>query len=98
MTNRLAEIENRRDISHFMVHLTRDDRATFPEGGKIARENFLSILEQKKIRAFQPHGLYGAKIPDEHSKRFNVTCFTETPLEEIGNLIGPIAGRSCELE
>src|SRR4051794_21177421 len=98
MTNRLVEIEKRRDISPFFIHLTRDSRKTFPSHGGTAEENFLSILDDKKIRAYRPHGLYGKKIPLEHRARFKATCFTETPLEEIKYLIEPMPGRSYELD
>lgn len=55
--------EGREDLSRFVIHLTRNDKRDFSNGGT-ARENFLNILEQKEIKAFRPHCLYNKKIKD----------------------------------
>lgn len=90
-------VEGRGDISRFVVHLTRDDRKDFPEGGARAAENFSSIIKDRKIRAHIPHCLHADRIPAEHRKRFSVCCFTETPLSELHLLTRHIPGRRVQL-
>lgn len=80
-----------------MVHLTRDDRDSFP-GGNEARSNFLSILDCGEIRAYKAHCLHRPRIPEAHEDKFLVSCFTDTPLDQIKHLIGPIPGRAIALE
>jgi hypothetical protein len=98
MTNKLEMIERRADISKVVVHLTRDDTTTFAEQGGPARENFLSILERRQIWACRPHSLYAAKVAEEHRDRFNVCCFTETPIDQLDRLTEYISGRQIHLE
>src|SRR5262249_35726625 len=97
MMNRPETSEEREDISRFMVHLTRDERNTFP-GGCPARDNFLSILSDREIRAYRPHCLHRRKVPECHEEKFRVSCFTATPLHELKHLIGPIPGRAVALD
>lgn len=87
--------EQREDFSRFVVHLTRDDRNTF-NNGQIARKNFLSILDQRKIRAYAPHCLHKYKIEKLDAKirkQFYVSCFTEIPLNQIRLLTQSIIDR-----
>src|SRR5262245_5028045 len=102
--NRRAEVamEKRDDVSMFMVHLTRDDRndRTEEEGGKSAHDNFANILEVKSICALGVHCLHGDRIrglPEKKQKQFRVTCFTETPLDQIGRLLD-VGFRKINLE
>jgi hypothetical protein len=91
--------EMREDVSRFVVHLTRDDRGDFP-GGQKARDNFLSILDAKEIRAYLPHCVHRQKIlklSDGRQENFKVACFTEVPLSQIRYLVGTIPGRQIEL-
>lgn len=87
--------QHREDISRFVVHLTRDDRKSF-SNGSIARKNFLTILKEKRIVAYSSHCLHHKKLPDKPF--FKTACFTETPLNHIRQLVGPIPGRQIELE
>jgi hypothetical protein len=96
--NRVEAAQDRHDISRFMVHLTRDDRNTFFENGRPARDNFLSILDSQQITAFGSHCLHRPKIPDFHQKKFWVTCFSETPLDQVQHLVGFIRGRHIALD
>lgn len=92
--------EHREDISRFIVHLTRDDTETF-EDGKTARNNFQSILKEKKIRPYLAHCLHKHKLHDIDTiirKQFRVVCFTEVPLNQIKELFKPIYGREIQLE
>ena len=86
----------RKDLSRFLVHLTRDDRESFPTGGKTAEENFKAIINEKAIRAFRPHCLFNKaieKLPEQVQKDFHVSCYTEVPLQLIHRLVGKIPGR-----
>jgi hypothetical protein len=79
----------RRDISPYLVHLTRDY-----EGSK-ARDNLRSILESRTIEARNP---YGVAIPHLRSigrdspvisETQRVVCFSETPPDDLHGLINP---------
>jgi len=93
-------LKGREDISQFVVHLTRDDRKDF-EGGALAEKNFWRIYKDKRIRGFQAHCLYNpllAKVDSKISSKFNVACFTETPLNQLHRLVRAIPGRSVVFE
>ena len=84
-----------------MVHLTRDDEDEWsPGSGGDARQNFQSILRDKRILAIKPHCLYGElikKLRKNARAKFNVACFTETPLAQIKHLLA-VPRRQIELE
>jgi hypothetical protein len=91
----------RADISRFVVHLTRDDRDDFTDGGGTAFENFRAILDEQRILAVRSHCLHRNKLRqlDERQRRFfDVACFTATPLHELHHLTTPIEGRSHNFE
>lgn len=90
-------IKGRDDISRFVVHLTRDDTSDFNNGGT-AEGNFRDIIEERRIRAYQPHCLHADKIPEKLQKRYYVSCFTEVPLTQIHLLTREILGRKILLE
>jgi hypothetical protein len=93
-------IEDREDISQYILHLTRDDRADDPHSGATARDNFENILKHRRIIALRPHCLHGdsiKRLPDDIRQKFNVACFTETPLTQLKSLLD-IPGRKVNLE
>lgn len=94
--------EGREDFSRFVIHLTRDDRKTFPEGGATARKNFLTMLRERRIGAFQPHCLHHKQVAGLSNKQvreaFNVACFTEVPITQIRLMVGEIPKRNIELQ
>jgi hypothetical protein len=90
----------REDLSRFIVHLTRDTREDF-EDGATARKNLLSILKDRRIKARTAHCLHRRKLeqaPAAVRRVFQVTCFTEVPLNQIHLLTQPIARRRIQLE
>lgn len=87
---------NREDISRFVIHLTRDDRESF-SNGSTARENFISIMKSKKIIASSAHCLHHKQLPEDNDV-YKTACFTETPLNQINQLVGPIKGRKVVLD
>jgi hypothetical protein len=91
----------REDISRFLIHLTRDDRASWGSGGGTAYDNLLAILTQAKVDAFRPHCLHNKRL-DELSlidqERFFVSCFTEVPLTQIHLLTQEVKGRRFRFE
>lgn len=92
--------DSREDVSRFVVHLTRDDREDFKYGAT-ARDNFLSIIKQKRIGAFRPHCLHAPQIKGFSRKvrrKFYVSCFTEVPLTQLRFLVQRIKGRQVCLE
>src|SRR6266511_2769840 len=87
----------REDLSRVLVHLTRDYE------GIPAKKNLLSILRLRSIHARNPHCLFKHDIPrlafsPVLAKEFNTVCFTETPLTQIGRLVGTIPGRQIALK
>jgi hypothetical protein len=90
MNVRAAEaVRNRSDVSRFLVHLTRNNKAEYPRTGGTARETFEAIMREKKIRAKGIHCLHGRQLklqPLEISRQCRVVCLTETPLDEIKHL------------
>lgn len=94
-------VAGREDVSRFIVHLTRNDRADWAKGGGTARDNFLAILKSQSIWALRPHCVYNRKldvIDEKIKKKFNVACFTEIPLNQLHLLARDIPGRSVKLE
>jgi hypothetical protein len=99
MTTEIA-LSGREDVSRFMVHLTRDDRDDDYSYGASARANLRSILSEQRIRALSPHCTFNrklAKLPDKIARRFNTSCFTETPLNQLHLLVREIPGRRIKL-
>jgi len=100
MIGRSDITETREDISRFMVHLTRDNSADF-DNGQSATKNFGDIYRSREILAVKAHCLHGRKVrllPVRHRSKFEVACFTETPLEQIKHLTKPMAGRRTQME
>ena len=98
-TDRTTVAEKREDLSRFIVHLTRDDRRDFKHG-QTARQNFISIYEDKTIRPYRAHCLHKHKVealPRQVRNAFNVVCFSEVPLNQVHLLTQPIEGRQTEL-
>lgn len=90
-------VKDRRDISHFVVHLTRDDTSDFTDGGS-AKSNFEAIIEDRRICAYQPHCIHASEIPESLLKKYSVACFTEVPLTQIHLLTKFIQGRKIQLQ
>ncbi|MGL4260589.1 MAG: abortive infection system antitoxin AbiGi family protein [Afipia sp.] len=92
-------LSGREDVSRFMVHLTRNNKRDYDDGGT-ARENLRNILSEQRIRAISPHCTFNRKVkklPEKTRRRFNTACFTETPLNQIHLLVQDIPGRSIKL-
>ena len=87
----------REDLSRFLIHLTRDsDEAD-------ARDNLVSILRDKKIKALNAHCLFHRlferlRFTPLLTQQFFTVCFTETPLMHIHRLTGEIPGRKVRLK
>jgi hypothetical protein len=84
-------LQRRTDLSTFVVHLTRDT------GGRTARENLESIIEERTLRAGSPKGWATREafgLDDRALATQRVVCFSETPLEHVHALFADIAGRS----
>src|SRR5687768_9288452 len=78
----------RPDLSPYLVHLTRDYSGA-------ARENLISIINDRKIEARNPYGIavahlrgtgcVGADFTDSQ----RVACFSETPVDFLPHHIDP---------
>ena len=82
-------LHRRTDLSTFLVHLTRDTKKYK------ARENLLSLLEDRTIRARSALGM-AAKLDDYLKDTIatqRVVCFSETPLEHSWMMVRDIKGR-----
>lgn len=86
-------LQRRTDLSTFLVHLTRD------EGTTSARENLLSILSDRQLKARGPMGLAAGRAGSDakFDETQKVVCFTETPLEQTWMMCEEISGRSVRL-
>ena len=95
---RARAVEGRGDLSRFVIHLTRDDRADGDEHvrGQSAQANFRGIIDGRQVMALRPHCLHGDRIPAAHRERFSVCCFTEVPLSELHRLTRRIEGRGIQ--
>jgi hypothetical protein len=95
----VAEIRNilqrRTDLSTFVVHLTRRQNATHS-----AQDALVGIALSGRLEARTPLGW--AKTEDDKSdpakQSQRVVCFSETPLEYIHSMVGPIDGRAIAME
>ena len=89
----------RRDLSPFLVHLTRDYK------NRTAKENLVSILSQKQLTQNEEHvsDVRLSKRSKEASEKndlkpyLNAISFTETPLSEVHCLFD-IRGREVNLK
>jgi hypothetical protein len=79
----------RRDLSPFLVHLTRDYQGTSAE------DNLASILTTGVIEARNPYGiairhLEQIRVTDEPALATQrVACFSETPPDDLHGLVSP---------
>jgi hypothetical protein len=88
-------LHRRTDLSTFVVHLTRSD-----ENGRTAQDAFVDIVRSGRLEARTAMGWAKAEDdpndPAQQSQR--VVCFSETPLEHINLMVGPIEGRRIAME
>ncbi len=93
-------LDKKRDYAPLLVHLTKDKKGE--NGNPIPAMQVLdSILAEKKLRAFNPYCIFNSKLQSLESdlrKKFNVVCFTETPIDQIGLLLQPVQGRGFLLK
>lgn len=74
------QLKDRTDISDFIIHFTRDNN------GISALDNLINILNEMKIKAYGHHCLFNKSLnkqSDDIRQKFNVACFTETPLQNL---------------
>lgn len=78
-----SSLTNRTDISDFIIHFTKDI------GTSTAKENLSNILNEMKVEARAYHCLFQKSL-DKQSKeikdKFNVSCFTETPIHKLEDM------------
>ena len=92
-------LDKKRDFSPLLVHLTRDRT---DENGKsiLAFEVLQRILSENELKALNPYCIFNSKLRDRGSNlrnKFNVVCFTETPIDQIDLLLQPVYGRDIKL-
>ena len=83
------------DYSEYLVHLTRS------LNGNTSGQVLLQILRSYEVKCFKSHCLFSTwldVLPAEFQHRFNVACFSESPLEFVGDLVSPVQGRKVQLE
>jgi len=78
-------IRGRSDLSAFVVHFTR---------GEDPEANIKDMLNQRQIDARNRHGWHLGAVGAAGLK---AVCFTETPLEFLSSMCGPIQGRNVQL-
>ena len=88
-------LDKKRDYSPLLVHLTRADDI-FP-----AKEVLKIILNEKTLRAYHYYCLFDSDIVSLSNSTqdiFKVTCFTETPIDQIDILLNEVYGRDFKFE
>lgn len=95
MADKIEDLLHRRtDLSTFLVHLTRDSN------GLSARENLVSMVDERSIKAMNPLGM--ARHLDEYlgdrEGTQRVVCFSEAPLEHTWMMVRTIEGRHHEFK
>lgn len=89
-------LDRKRDFSPLLVHLTRDDDMF------AAKDVLVQILDQKTLRAYNHFCLFSPSLKGSDAAsladKFKVTCFTETPIDQIGILLFRVKGRNIKLD
>ena len=87
-------LDEKRDFSPLLVHLTKDDDANM----MYAKDALDMILDQKTLKAFNHFCLFDSdleKLRDVSLReKFKVVCFTETPIDQINVLLTEVSGRN----
>ncbi|HCJ4447964.1 TPA: hypothetical protein NR419_002751 [Listeria innocua] len=80
MKDSIIDLTDRTDISKFLTHLTKNTK------NSTAKENLISILNDKKINASSYCCMFNkgiSQLTKEYQQYFSVTYFTETPLDRL---------------
>lgn len=85
-------ISSRNDLSHYLVHLTRE------YGGISAKENLISILKFQQIESRNIDCYRKSNIPSVAHGEFKVVSFTEAPFHQIDKLVNIPFKRKINLE
>ena len=88
-------LDKKRDYSHLLVHLTRED------SGVSAKEVLETILDEQTLRVYHYYCIFQKEISslDEAlQNKFKVVCFTETPIDQIEVLLERVEGRVFQPE
>ncbi len=79
------------DYSPLLVHLTKDDELFYAE------DILNLILHEKTLKALRHHCLFDKKLKEPQNvslrNKFNVVCFTETPINLINVLLEELERR-----
>lgn len=88
-------LHRRTDLSTFVVHLTRRRDANYGP-----QDALVDIVRSGRLEARTPLGWAKAQDdPNDPAKQSQrVACFSETPLEHINLMVGPIEGRAIAME
>jgi hypothetical protein len=88
-------LHRRTDLSTFVVHLTRRRDANYGP-----QDALVDIASARRLEARTAMGwAKGQDHPTETARQTQrVVCFSETPLEHINLMVGPIEGRRVALE
>ena len=92
-------LDEKRDYSDLLVHLTRESEE------RSAKEILMTILDERTLRAFNHFCIFdknlkstSCDILNTYKSKFNVVCFTETPVDQIEAVVQPLIGRAKQLE
>mgnify|MGYP001062315342 CR=1 FL=1 len=90
-------LDEKRDYSPLLVHLTRDGIDAFGDPCVSAKEVLECILDEKTLKAFNYYCLFNSDLESQSSSSqdlFKVACFTETPIDQINVLLMEVNGRN----
>ena len=97
-------LDEKHDYSPFLVHLTKDSYEYDSNNEKFtvpAKDVLECILNEQELRAISYFCLFKQDLDSQNNNiqnLFKVTCFTETPLDQIEILTTEVYGRICKLK
>ncbi|MBI2836373.1 MAG: hypothetical protein HYX85_01605 [Chloroflexi bacterium] len=91
-------LQKKSDYSRFLVHLTRSEELdpSEPPLRIPAKDVLETILSEKTLKAFNHYCYFSEALKKEDKgvqDRFNVVCFTETPIHQVEALLNRVSGR-----
>ena len=91
-------LDNKRDYSPFLVHLTKDGIDELSDPCVSAKDVLDTILSENTLKAYNHFCLFSPNLKEKQSlalqKEFKAVCFTETPIGQIDVLLKEVIERN----
>ncbi len=96
MISREEFLSKKRDFSELLVHLTKDDDIY------VAKDVLDNILSEQELKAYNHYCLFSPALKEKDieplAQEFKVVCFTETPIDQIEDLLEQVEGKTTKLD